>query len=45
MLLFISVIACGLFEWMWICAGFLLFVYIYVVIGDLIIKRGGLESC
>jgi len=30
------ILVCGLFEWCRICAGFLLFVYICISIGDLI---------
>ena len=28
---------CGLFEWMWICAGFLSFVYACIAVGDPVI--------
>ena len=40
MLSFIFVIVRGLFEWKRICAGCSLFVYISIVVGDPIIKRG-----
>ena len=44
MLSFIFVIVGGLFDWKQICAGFPLFAYICISIGDPIIKRGGLGS-
>jgi hypothetical protein len=40
MLLFIFVLICGLFEWKRKCADFLLFVYICIAVGDLVIKKG-----
>ena len=46
MLSYIFVIVCGLFAWKRICADlFLLFVYIYIIVGDPIIrvKRGRME--
>jgi hypothetical protein len=32
---------CSLFEWKQICANFLSFIYICILVGDPIIKRGG----
>jgi len=44
MLSFILVIVCGLFEAIWICTGFLSWVYICIAVSDSVIKRGGLRS-
>ena len=41
MLSFIFAIECHVFEWKWFCAVFSLYVYIFIVVGDPIIKRGG----
>jgi len=40
MLSFIFLIECGLFDWKRNCAGFLLFVYIGIVIGEPFIRGG-----
>ena len=44
MLSFIFVIVYVRLEWKRICAGLVSFVYIYIVIGDLVNKRGRLGS-
>jgi hypothetical protein len=38
------VIVCGLFEWKLIYAGYLSFDYIYIAVGDLVMKKEGLGS-